>query len=85
MKTTILLMLLSALAPVAVEKVEDMRELLLAKAESLRGKSLTRWRVFGIPIRVRIKGSDIDKGKEKIREVDALTVTAYLARLADAL
>jgi hypothetical protein len=85
MKKQILLLILSILAPYAVDQVDDLKELLLSKAEGLRGKSLTRWRVFGIPIRVRIKGSDIDKFQAKVREIDALTVASYLERLAAAL
>ena len=85
MKKQILALALMALAPVAVEKVEDMRELLLAKVEKQRGKSLIRWSIFGWKIRWSIRDRDVEAVKAKIREVKAATVETYLERLAAAL
>lgn len=85
MKQQILIWALAAVADMAVESVEDMKEHLIQRSEGLVGYRLIRWTIFGWKIRWSVRRSDVERIQRAIRDVEADNVRTYILRLAERL
>ncbi|HEY3267126.1 MAG TPA: hypothetical protein VGM37_09385 [Armatimonadota bacterium] len=77
---------LASVAPVAGEKAEDYKTELKAWVKKTGTVAVTRWRIFGIPIRIRVGvGADIRSFLIcEIDKVTADTVTDLIRKLSSA-